>query len=264
MTQLELDIRKTIDQNAADYFEKSKKYKKKLEGALKALEQSKQKLKILMTERYNELEKEKQKQITIIKRPEKKWFEKFHWFYTSDRRLAIGGRDATTNEIIIKKYTEKDDLVFHTDMAGSPFFILKTEEKKVPENILKEVADAVCSYSKAWKLGLSTQQVFYVKPEQVSKTAQSGEYLTKGAFVIRGKTTYIPNEINLAVGITKDNIIMGGPLEAIKANCVKYVKIIQGDEKTGSIAKKIQHRLGATDLDEIIRMLPAGGCKIKE
>ncbi len=263
MTQLELDIRKTIDQNAADYFEKSKKYKKKIEGALKALEASNQKLKKLMTERYNELEKEKQKQ-EIVKRTEKKWYEKFHWFYTSDGRLAVGGRDSTTNEILIKKHTESQDLVFHTDMAGSPFFLLKTEGKKIPENILKEVADAVCSYSRAWKLGLSTQQVFYVKPEQVTKTAQSGEYLTKGAFMIRGKTNYVQNEINLAVGTTKENSIMGGPLEAIKANCIKYVKIVQGDEKTGAIAKKIAYKLGATDLDEVIRSLPAGGCKIKE
>jgi predicted ribosome quality control (RQC) complex YloA/Tae2 family protein len=84
---------------------------------------------------------------------------------------VIGGRDATSNEIVIKKHTIASDLVFHTDMAGSPFFVLKSSTdntKGLDQQSIKEAADATCSFSRAWKMGLSTQSVFYVNPEQKS------------------------------------------------------------------------------------------------
>ena len=81
----------------------------------------------------------------------------------------------------------------------------------------------------------------------------------KGAFMVYGKTNYIENKVNLAVGIAKDGAIMSGPVEAIKKNCEKYVALKQGNEKVSVIAKKINYKLGSGfDLDEIIRALPAG------
>jgi len=35
------------------------------------------------------------------------WFEKFHWFFTSENYLVISGKDAHQNEIIVKKYMDK-------------------------------------------------------------------------------------------------------------------------------------------------------------
>jgi len=176
---------------------------------------------------------------------------------------VIGGRDATTNEIVVKKHTVADDIVFHTDMAGSPFLILKCENKKPSEQSLKEVADATCSFSRAWKLGLGSQKIFHVNPDQVTKEAKAGEYLTKGSFMIKGKTNYIDNKINAAVGIADDGAVMAGPVEAIKKHCRQYVELEQGSEKTSAIAKKILKKIGG-DLDEIIRAMPSGGCRIKQ
>jgi hypothetical protein len=86
----------------------------------------------------------------------------------------------------------------------------------------------------------------------------------KGAFMIYGKTNYIENKVNLAIGITKDNVIMSGPVEAIKKNCEKYITLKQGNEKVSSIAKKINYKLGKNlELDEIIRALPAGNFGLK-
>ena len=82
-----------------------------------------------------------------------------------------------------------------------------------------EAADAVCTFSRTWKLGLQTSDVFYVNPDQVTKKTKAGEYMGKGAFMIYGKTNYVDNKINLAVGITKEHVVMSGPLEAIKKNC---------------------------------------------
>ena len=263
MTELVLDINKSIEENAAVYFEKAKKARKKLEGALETVEKAKVKLEEEKKkyEKKAAMEMEEKEKVKEKRKPE--WYEKFRWFFTSSGFLVIGGRDATTNEIIIKKHTEKEDVVFHTDMAGSPFFVIKTKGKDVSENDLKEVADATCTYSKAWKLGLTTTNTFWVKPEQVSKEAKAGEYLPKGAFMIRGKTNYIYPKINLAVGIMKNGSIMGGPLSAVKKNCVKYAEVELGKEKTSAVAKKIKSKIGG-NLDDIIKVIPAGGCKIKK
>ena len=182
---------------------------------------------------------------------------------SSEGFLVIGGRDATSNEIVIKKHTEPNDLVFHTDMAGSPFFVVKTEGKIVGDKTKEEAADATCTFSRAWKLGLQTSSVFYVNPDQVSKKTKAGEFMGKGAFMIYGKTNYANNKVNLAVGINSSQQIMSGPIDATKKNCEKYAALVQGDEKASSIAKYIQHKTGGS-LDEIIRALPSGGFKIKK
>jgi len=255
MTRISLSLNKSVEQNAGIYFEKAKKGKLKLEGAGAALEKSKKKLEKILKE-----QKIISQNIKIKIDRQKEWYEKFHWFISSEGFLVIGGRDATSNEIVIKKHAEKDDIVFHTDMAGSPFFVIKSEGKKPGKNTSLETADATASYSRGWKKGLAEQNVFFVRPEQVSKTAKSGESLAKGAFMIYGKTEYIENKMRIAIGI-KDGQIIGGPVDAIRTHAEKFIEIIQGNGKASDIAKKIRKTIGG-DLDEIIRFLPSGGCKI--
>src|SRR3989338_6650919 len=119
MAIIELDLTKDVNANAAVYFEKAKKCRHKLKGAEEALAKSKEKLSQLLKKNSKELEKA-EKEVKIER--EKKWYEKFRWFISSEGFLCIGGRDATSNEIIIKKHTEKNDIVFHTEAPGSPFF----------------------------------------------------------------------------------------------------------------------------------------------
>jgi predicted ribosome quality control (RQC) complex YloA/Tae2 family protein len=262
MTKLVLDLKKSVEENASDYFEKAKKIKKKIKGAEEALQKNIEKLKELEAKKEKLSVEEEQK--SKARERKKEWYEKFRWFISSDGFLIIGGRDATSNEIVIKKHTDTNDLVLHTDMAGSPFFVIKSADKKIPESTIKEAADAVCTFSKTWKLGLQTSDVFYVRPEQVSKKTRAGEFMGKGAFMIYGKTNYIENKVNLAIGITKESAIMSGPTEAVKKNCEKYLTLKQGDEKASSIAKKIRCKLGGNlDLDDIIRALPAGTFSFK-
>lgn len=254
-----MDLSKSVGENASLYYEKAKKFRKKIRGAENSI--------ILLKKKLAELESKKDIEMArLSKRAEQRkreWYEKFRWFISSDGFLVIGGRDATSNEILIKKHAEKNDMILHTDMAGSPFFIIKSNNQEIPETTLKETADAVCTFSRAWKLNLKTSDVFYVAPEQVSKQAKAGEYLKKGSFMIYGKTNYIENKINLAIGLTKDNLIMSGPLNSIKKHCSKYVALKQGNEKISSIAKKIRHKLNKDlNLDDIIKALPSGKFRI--
>lgn len=266
MTTVVLELKKSVDQNASTYFEKAKKAKKKHQGAEEALKRSLKKLKELENKKEKFDAEEKQKE--TLKERKKEWYEKFRWFFSSEGFLVIGGRDATSNEIVIKKHTDNDDLVFHTDIAGSPFFVIKVKSPPSQatsthptEKTIKEVADATCTFSRAFKLGLQSTSVFYVKPEQLTKEAKPGEYIPKGGFITKGKLKYIDNKINLAVGITESDAIMSGPLESIKKNCKNYIVFQQGNLKPSDAAKKIKAKIGGS-LDEIIRALPAGNFQI--
>lgn len=260
MVKISLSLEKSLHENAAEYFDKAKKAKKKIEGAQQALEKTKKKLKKLEKERPENIEDE-----VIKKKTKKEWYEKFRWFISSKGFLVIGGRDATTNEIVIKKNTGRNDIVFHTDMAGSPFFVIKADPDKgdIDEQTIQETANATAVFSRAWKAGLSSTETFYVKPEQVTKEAQSGEFLPKGAFMVRGKTTYVKPQMTLALG-EYEGKVMAGPLDAVKTHCAKYIVLEQGEKKPSDIAKDIKKTIKSSDNDEIIRVLPTGGCRIKE
>ena len=58
MVRLVLDLKKSLEENASDYYEKAKKIKKKIKGAEEAMQQSIQKLKELEKKR-DKFEEEK-------------------------------------------------------------------------------------------------------------------------------------------------------------------------------------------------------------
>ena len=258
--EIEFDLKKSVDENAGTYFNLAKKAKKKLEGAENAIRDSKKKLDQLQKQEEKFWQEEEKKQEKEERK--KEWYEKFHWFISSEDFLCIGGKDATSNEIIIKKHMDKEDLVFHTEMAGSPFFVVKNGQE-AKEATFEEAAQAVAVYSRAWKLGHTSADVFYVKPEQVTKEAQSGEYMSKGSFMIRGKTVYLHPKVQYAIGLLNDEII-GGPISAIKIKTNNFVVVMPGREKKSAAAKKIRSRLKGGELDDIIKFLPAGGSEIKK
>lgn len=256
--EIEFDLTKSVDENAGIHFDLAKKAKKKMEGAEKALKESQKRLESLQKQEEKFWEEEKKKQ--SLKERKREWYERFHWFISSEDFLCIGGKDAASNEIVVKKHLDKDDLVLHTDMSGSPFFIIKNGQEASEETI-NEAAQAVAVYSRAWKLGHSTADVFYVKPEQVSKEAKAGEHLAKGSFMVYGKTKYLRPKLEYSIGLV-DGEIIGGPVNAVKKKTNNYVVVIPGREKKSATAKKIKSKLKSEDLDEIIKFLPSGGAEI--
>ncbi|MBS3163042.1 DUF814 domain-containing protein [Candidatus Woesearchaeota archaeon] len=247
--QLVLDTTKSLEDNANIYFQKSKKAKSKLEGLKKALEISKKKIKEIENK---ELKKQNQKK--YLEAPEKKWFMKFRWFTSSDGFLCIGGRDATTNEIIIKKHVDERDLVFHTDLAGSPFFVIKAEGKTIPKQTIEEASIATASFSRAWNQGFRTAEVYHITKDQVKKDLT----LPKGAFMIYGKREYQTPVIKLFIGVNKDNYLECSPVK-------KDFELKQEGKKTDtakSIQKKLMEKYNIKyPLDDIVQILP-GDCSI--
>lgn len=250
--RLKLNLKKSIEQNASDYFEKSKKAKKKIETIKKVIEVQKRKLEAL---KKGFVEEEKKKKKAVAKR-KKAWYEKFHWFVSSDDLIVIGGKDATTNELVIKKHAEKNDLVLHTEQPGSPFVVIKGA-KKIPESTILEAASFCAVYSKSWRYG-TVPDVFYVEPDQVSKKAKPGEYIPKGAFMIYGRKNYIKNfDIRIAIGSSKGQVI-GGPITAVQKHAERFVIVAHDSVKKSDLAKEIKKRISG-ELDEIMIFLPGDG-----
>jgi len=255
-----LSLNESVHENAGHYFEKSKKLRKKVEGAHASVARLRQQLEQIEKKSAALVQKQQEKKTKVPQRP-LQWFEKFRWFRSSEGFLCLGGRDASTNEIIVNKHTDKHDRVFHTQMAGSPFFTIKTEGKVPGDTTLAEAAEATASFSRAWRSKIAALDVFWVNPDQLSKTAEAGEFIAKGAFMVRGRRNTSTVVLGLAVGMTSEGLVMCGPVAAVRAHCPKVVRIVPGDDRPSDAAKAIAKRIGA-EVDDVLRVLPAGGIKV--
>ncbi len=239
-----LNLKMSAQQNAAEYYERAKKAEDKIKGIKKAMKETRAKIEKAKTEAFKRIEAAS-KPPSI--RRKKEWYEKFRWFFSSDGFLVIGGKDASTNEIIIKKHVEPHDLIFHADIQGSPFAVVKTLGKTPTEETINEAACFTASYSRAWKEHLRAINVYWVKPEQVSKSPPSGQYLPKGSFMIYGKKNYVRNvPLEIAIGVKREEDsfrIIGGPVNAISKQTNLYVRLIPGKKPSGKLAKEIRIRL---------------------
>ncbi|MEM3730356.1 MAG: ribosome rescue protein RqcH [Candidatus Bathyarchaeia archaeon] len=239
--EFSLDLRKSLFDNAAWFYMQSKKAKQKLEGAKTALEESRSRLaeaetKLRDAEVLQRIQPtEAIKEIAERKIKRKEWYEKFKWFISSEGFLVLGGKDAITNEVLIKKYTTSEDMVFHADIVGAPFVVIKTEGKQPSPQCLKEAAEFAAANSRGWREGFATVDVYWVKPNQLSKAGPSGEYVPHGAFVVRGKRNWMRNiPLRIAVGITIDEEtgeikFVGGAVDAVRAKAKAYITIVPGD-----------------------------------
>jgi predicted ribosome quality control (RQC) complex YloA/Tae2 family protein len=223
------------------------------------------------------------KKVVVREQTAKEWFERYRWFVTTDGFLAIGGRDASSNSALVRKHLTEDDIVFHAEVHGSPFFIVKNAAAPAKEGgidpSLLQVAKATVSFSRAWKDGLSSADAYWVTPDQVKKGAPTGQFLPKGSFVIEGKRNYLKGvEIRLAIGIVQKNgteTLVCGPEEAIKNRAEFYAVLLQGGMDPMTAAKKAKSEFvkiaGGSEaaeiikrisLDDFVRVLPAGQSRI--
>jgi len=241
---VELDFTQTLTNNANSFYEKAKKARRKIPGAIAAIERTKKQLSEIETTKET-IEKEIESKPMLVKRS-KKWYEKFHWVIC-DGFVVIGGTDARVNERILKTYLDDNDLFFHADVHGAPYVVVKDGQKGLDEDIKQEIAIFALTYSSLWKDKKLVGDVYYVLPEQVSLTAPSGQYLAKGSVMIYGEKNYFKNvEIDHSIGfiIYDDSIqIIGGPTGIIDSRTEFYLKIKPGNVQKGKIAKEIREKL---------------------
>lgn len=104
---VEIDITQNAFKNAEMYYVKAKEDKIKMEKTVAASEK-------LQKKAEKEANKELElltNQVPVFREIRKaEWFEKFHWFISSENYLVICGRDSIQNELIVKKYMKPYDI----------------------------------------------------------------------------------------------------------------------------------------------------------
>lgn len=293
---VELDPTMGVEKNADRLYTAAKDIEEKQAGAREALSESREKLAVLKDRRDNweadQLDEDAANgaqdvdwltRASIPIRSPDHWYTRFRWFHTSDEFLVIGGRNADQNEELVRKYLEPHDRFFHTQTRGAPATILKAtgpneraREVEIPPTSLQQAAQFAVSYSSLWKDGLFSGDAYMVGPEQVTKTPESGEYIGKGAFVIRGDRTYFEDvPVGCAVGIQCDpeTRVIGGPPDAIRERAETAVAVEPGEFAQGDVAKRIyrgfrEHFRDTSFVrriaspDEIALFLPPGTSRI--
>ena len=197
--------------NAREMFAKYRAFKEKSQ---KTLESSTKALKAAEINAQKQLQDAQLKSKmtatpSIARKPG--FYEKFHYFVTSDNYLVLGGKDAHQNEQLVKRYLRPGDAYLHADVHGAASCILrakrhrkrngKTEALPLSDQALREAGNFTICRSNAWGSRMVTS-AWWVEAYQVTKTAPSGEYLTVGSFMVRGKKNFLPPtplEMGLAI-----------------------------------------------------------------
>jgi predicted ribosome quality control (RQC) complex YloA/Tae2 family protein len=256
--RVKIFVHEGIEQNAGRYYDLIKKFRKKKEGALKAMKTAPPK------------KKEVRREFVFMK---KLWYHRFRWFVTSDGVVVLGGRDASQNDELVKKYMGGQDTFVHADVHGASVVIVKGKTDR-----MDEVAQFAASYSGSWRSGHFSADVYSALPEQVSKTPESGEFISRGSFIVRGERTYYRN-VPLAVGIglmlEPYAAVIGGPPSAIVRKTRVFAELKPGTFEPNDVAKKVLRILrqqlsegeikalkGILNTDNVAAFVPPGGSDI--
>lgn len=288
--QAMLSIDETVHQNAQRFFESARKQKDKTKGAVDALEET-----MLQLQRAQKKEAKQQAsgKLNKIKRSKRLWFEHHRWSMISGGHLLVGGKDAKGNDAVVKKHLSGEDRYLHADLHGAPSCSLratqgfapdqhkpahipddvpafrivdKLGDERITEEKLLEAASMALCWSRAWAGGGAHGTVYSVKPAQVSKTAQTGEFVGKGSFIVRGQRQWFKDlDVQIGIGIVAINgvpLLMGGRPETIAETCMRYAILRPGLTKKEQLANRIYKNTGLVT-DDVLPVLP-GACEVIE
>lgn len=247
-----------LDANASQIYQKGKEVGEKAKRAEEALNDSKAEL----AKKQKGIDKAKAAMAGKAQPTKQFWFERYKWFITSGGKLVVAGRDAHTNDNVVKKHMKEADLFAHADVHGAPSVVIK-DGSKADNQELREACQFALAQSKSWIAKLAEGTAFWVYPDQVSKTPNPGEFVPRGAFIVRGKRNY---EYHLGLELVVGEIyfqnarkVMCGPASCFK-DCDRYFVIRPGkggSRKSAEMAKKFQ-----VPEEEISRILPPGDIDI--
>lgn len=202
--------------------------------------------------------------------PRPLWYERYRWFLSSEGVLVIAGRDAASNDRIVKRYLGSRDRYVHADLHGAASVVVKHPEgaaTEIGEATLRQAGQWAVCLSKNWRAGRASADAFWVEAEQVSKAAASGEFVARGSWVVHG-TRQPLRDLPLELGLGR--VLVEGaprwtvaPPEAVEARGELLRLVYPGDERE-RVAREgeLSRELGiARDL--LQSLLPAGGIRLE-
>jgi predicted ribosome quality control (RQC) complex YloA/Tae2 family protein len=170
--ELIIDLEKSGAQNLAEYYEKIKKLKAKI-----------QRLEQLLAQKPRPQQKKE-----VEDKLEHQWYHAFRYAFTSHSKLILIGKSAKQNEILVKKHFTDKDLFFHANVRGASTVILK-DGVNASQREKEEAAQMAAVFSKAWTERMASVDVYCLKHEQVTKQ----HFSPTGAFYLVGKREWFYN-----------------------------------------------------------------------
>ncbi len=275
---IEVDLYKSVQMNADDQYSAAKKAKARQDGAATALAEAKARVQAVEDKGLDGFGAAPQKTVRVSRHF---WFENYRWTLTPSGLIAVGGRNAAQNDMVVKKYLREGDRYVHADIHGAPSVVVRPADgaprDMTDEDMLAAGQFAVCS-SRAWRqFGAAT--AYWVTPAQVNKTPRSGEFVPKGAWIIHGKRTFLTDlPVEWMVGmvrLTPDGTplrpgeehertftkLAGGPPACIKPFAEDALRLVPGDMEPAEASQMLAERYNV-DIEDAQAALPPGPVRV--
>ncbi len=275
---IEVDLYKSVQMNADDQYSAAKKAKSRQDGATTALDEARARLKAVEDKGLDGFGAAPQKTVRTSRHF---WFENYRWTLTPSGLVAVGGRNAAQNDMVVKKYLREGDRYVHADIHGAPSVVVRPADgapRDISDDDMRAAGQfAVCS-SRAWRqFGAAT--AYWVTPAQVNKTPRSGEFVPRGAWIIHGKRTFLtdlavewmvgtvrllPDGTPLKAGEEDERAfskLAGGPPACIQPFATDPLRLVPGDMEPADASQMLAERYGV-DIEEAQAALPPGPVRI--
>jgi len=264
-----LAVRESPRTTAQHLFEEAKRVQAKLKGAVSATADAEAKLAQLTVAPPAPTPSES----PLAPGPRRRrahWFERYRWFLSSEGGIVIAGRDASSNDLVVRRNLKDGDFYVHADLHGAASVVVKHAPPGDPplsDATLREAGQWAVAFSKAWRAGLASAEAFWVDSDQVSKKAASGEFVARGAWVIHGTKHVLKDlPLELALGTVRyegEERWTVAPPTAVRALGEVRVLLTPGeDRERGPREVELSKDLGLPR-PLLQSLLPAGGLSVR-
>jgi predicted ribosome quality control (RQC) complex YloA/Tae2 family protein len=260
---IELDRRRSPRETAQLLYEEAKRLGTKLDGARAALASS-------LERGEGEPLGRGGPELPAASPPRRTfWFEKYRWFVSSEGTIVIAGRDAGSNDLVVRRNLRATDLYVHADLHGAASVVVKrpTEATEIGTPTIEEAAQWAVAFSKAWRAGLASANAFWVRPDQVSKAAASGEFVARGAWVVHGTKNFLRDlPLELALGTVRyegEERWTAAPERSVRSRGDVRALLVPGEERDrAEVERSLAKELGVSR-SLLQSLLPAGGVSVR-
>ncbi len=261
-----LQLDRPLQGSAQALYEEGKRLQSKLRGARTALAETEARL----AQTPSTAARSPSAETPASRARKPRWFERYRWFLSSEGAIVIAGRDAASNDLVVRRHLREGDVYLHADLHGAASVIVKRPDPGRPavtEVTIREAAQWAVAFSKAWRAGLASASAFWVKPEQVSKSPNTGEFVAKGAWVIEG-TKNVLKDLPLELGIGTvtyegHELWTVAPPSAFAPRGGLRVLLTPGDERVRSERESVLARELGISRSLLQSLLPAGGITLR-
>ena len=224
INDIELDFTKSIYININNIYSQIKKIQLKKNRAIEIYQQTND----------NDKPNSKLPKIEVNRKTMK--FENYWWFISNGFTI-ICGKNADDNEFILSNL-EQDDILVHGHFDKSPWAVIKNPNKlEIPLKVIDYTGSFVVQRSWNWIENCSNNS-YYTYPNQISKSAPSGEFIGKGARMVHQKNFLSNAYLEMGIGVIfkcNDTYIQhlksDSSIDFAMVVCAPYISMIDYDYK---------------------------------